>query len=150
MLNWKVAFILFWIFTLGGAIMEHLAYYFSTTKKALANPIITGFPLYGFAGLSILYLNELLGLDKRSWILRFLLYGIWLSLVEFLVGMLVGAGHANTNGLVESWDYSKNRFNIDGKVDLFHSFVYGILGFVVSIVNYRLNNTISQCFRLCI
>ena len=129
----KVNFILFWTFTLLGAIIEHIAYYLSSKKKTLSNPILTGFPLYGFCGLLVIYLDNYTILHQQSGIIKFITFSIILSTIEYITGILVNAGkNSNKNNIINSWNYSNNFMNIDGKIDLLHTIFFGLCGYLIA------------------
>jgi uncharacterized membrane protein len=126
--------VLFMIYSYGGATLEHLNYYFGGTQpKALANPIITGFPIYGMGAYMLIWLNDML--DKHqihNCLIKFFLFATILTIFEYCVGLIVGAGSKSyVNGMVASWDYSKQPFNLNGIVSLKHFVVWGILGLIL-------------------
>ena len=43
--NFWVYLILFMVYSVGGSILEHIAYFVSPKKKMINNPILTGFPI---------------------------------------------------------------------------------------------------------
>ena len=131
--------ILFFFYSFLGAVLEHISYYGSDTKKELSNPIITGFPLYGFGALLIIFINEKLKVMgwENNLLIQFMFFGIALSVLEYIVGVYVGAGKDSyQNGRVNAWDYSGEFMNIDGKISLRHFISWGILGIIL----VRLNN----------
>lgn len=139
--------VVFMIYSTFGAIFEHLMYGFSSKTKVLANPVLTGFPLYGSGAYLIVSLNYMmnnLNLPKPSTlpgiVLRFLTFGIVLTTVEYAVGVYVGAGKnsKDENGNVHSWDYSNHKFNYKGIITPIHFVIWGILGLVLSHVHPKL------------
>lgn len=148
--------ILFFFYSFFGAILEHAAYYAgslsdpSVPKKALANPVITGFPIYGMGAYMVI-------LTKRWFVDRFnlpigvefLIYMSMFALFEYLIGWFVGAGEGSYtydetgNKLVNSWDYSKNPGNIDGKIDIIHSVIFAAVGLVVARVHPYLEEKVE-------
>lgn len=128
-------FLLFLIYSYLGATLEHLSYFFGNDKpKALTNPIITGFPLYGTGALIILLLAE--KMQNVHWSLQFLVYGFVMSLFEYIIGKIVGAGEKSyKNGMVWSWDYSNEKYNYEGIISLRHFVCWGILGLILTKIN---------------
>lgn len=144
--------ILFFFYSFLGAVLEHLSYYFGGgTPKELSNPIITGFPLYGFGALLIIFINEKLKVMgwENNFLIQFMFFGIALSVLEYLVGVYVGAGKDSyRNGRVSAWDYSNEFMNIDGKVSLRHFILWGILGIILVRVNNYLIKKV-RCMVNC-
>lgn len=101
----------------------------STYKSILEKKIInSGFlhgpfcPIYGFGAVFMfLCLNNF----KSNLVLLFLISFLTLSIWEYIVGYLL-----EKILHTKYWDYSKNRFNISGRVCLLNSFFWGILGVV--------------------
>jgi len=144
--------IAFCIYSYLGATFEHLSYYFGKgPKKELANPIITGFPLYGIGAFLVVGLNEMLkrmGHDDNI-LIQFAVFATGLSVLEYIVGVYVGAGkNSYRNGMVKSWDYSDEFMNIDGKISLKHFIYWGIIGLIVIKIHYKLMTRI-RCAVHC-
>jgi len=77
-------------------------------------------PIYGFGALiMILFLGEF----ENNIVLLFLASFILLSIWEYIVGVYLEAVYKT-----KYWDYSNNKWNINGKVCLQNSFYWGILG----------------------
>lgn len=134
-------FYAFLVYSFLGASLEHVRYYAGRKlnpqthrPKALLNPIITGFPLYGVGALGIATLHNRVGLNKVPIPLQFLAYASVLSLFEYAVGKYVGAGPSSytKQGMIESWDYSRSKFNLGGIVSLNHFIGWGLLGLSVA------------------
>src|SRR5271170_5488550 len=129
MLDWIIAF---FVYSYLGASVEHINYNLlpHTKVKALTNPIITGFPLYGIGVFLLLGLHHYV--NDYSLIIQFFTYAIILSLLEFIVGMIVGAGKTSyENHMVSSWNYSKNKFNFMGLISLKHFILWGVVGLII-------------------
>lgn len=113
--------IYFIIYSFLGWILE------STVRTICERKIInTGFligpfcPIYGFGAIiMILFLNRF----ENNIILLFFISFIVLSIWEYIVGVLLEKLFKT-----KYWDYSKNRFNIKGRVCLTNSLAWGILG----------------------
>ena len=77
-------------------------------------------PIYGFGAIiMILFLNRF----ENNIILLFFISFIVLSIWEYVVGVLLEKLFKT-----KYWDYSKNRFNLKGRVCLTNSLAWGILG----------------------
>ncbi len=113
--------IYFIIYSFLGWILE------STVRTICERKIInTGFligpfcPIYGFGAIiMILFLNRF----ENNIILLFFISFIVLSIWEYVVGVLLEKLFKT-----KYWDYSKNRFNLKGRVCLTNSLAWGILG----------------------
>ena len=151
----KEHIIAFLIYSFFGAILEHMNYFItrllnpSKPYKALANPIITGFPLYAIGAYLAVSINNLF--SNQNIIIRILLIAIALSVLEYLVGLYVGAGKgsyvydSNGNRLIDSWDYSNKNYNIGGIISLDHFIIWGILGYIIITIHPKLINKLKGC-----
>ena len=113
--------IYFIIYSFLGWILESIVR--TICEKKIIN---TGFligpfcPIYGFGAIiMILFLNRF----ENNIILLFFISFIVLSIWEYIVGVLLEKLFKT-----KYWDYSKNRFNIKGRVCLTNSLAWGILG----------------------
>lgn len=120
----------FFLYSYFGASLEHINYYFSHTTKALANPIITGFPLYGAGAYMIILINNLLThYNIENLLIKFIVFAIILTILEYIVGIYVGAGQKSYQGsMVDAWDYSHESYNVDGIISLKHAILWGFAG----------------------
>ena len=138
--NVTLTIILFIFYSIVGALIEHAHYGVAqlidpenAPEKAWINPVVTGFPIYGLCALLVLGIYKAVIEPYRLGIVaEFVIYSATITLIELLVGIYVGAGKDSyIDGKVESWDYSKSRFNYDGKIDLYHTLGYGVLGILL-------------------
>ena len=127
--------------------LEEHAY--DTPTKALANPVITGFPIYGLGCFLLLLQRQLLVQAFRGkihwtvWtLLEFLSSAVLLASWEYAVGVYVGAGpdSYDQDGNVISWDYSDRFCNLHGKTDLQHAILFG----VAEVVLFRLHPRVKR------
>ena len=152
--------ILFMFYSLLGAMVEHIMYYFgslldpTTPGKAMANPILTGFPIYGIGAFSVAAMKyNIVDRFKMSIGTEFLLYAFVLMGMEAITGKIVGAGSTSYvkdsqgRNLVWSWDYSKNNYNLGGIVDPMHSIAFAIVGLIVARVHPVLEEKLSCLAR---
>ncbi len=84
-------------------------------------------PIYGFGLIIVYLLHGVLG--QTSFLIRLLVYLVALTLLELFGGLF--ARYVLKKDL---WDYSKNRFNLLGIIDLKHSIFWMILGTLVSYI----------------
>ena len=120
--------ILFSIYSFIGWLLESV--YRSITQR---RPINAGFlygpfvPIYGFGAGFIVILEYAF----RSWhiVPQLFMYGIVLTLVEYVVALLF-----ETVFKLKLWDYSRNRFNIQGRVCLLFSGFWAALALVFVLV----------------
>lgn len=67
-----------------------------------------------------------------------------MSILEYLVGIYVGAGNKSYKGtMVDSWDYSREAYNLDGKISLKHAVLWGIAGLVLIYLHPKLMQLIK-------
>jgi uncharacterized membrane protein/HD superfamily phosphodiesterase len=120
--------IYFAIYSFIGWIIELI--YRSLNNRKLVNP---GFlygpfvPIYGIGGIfvSLLYLQ----IHTYPVPLQFFVFALILTAIEYLTGEIFERFFQ-----LKLWDYSDNRFNINGKVSLLFSTGWGLLALIV--VNY--------------
>ena len=153
----RVLTVLFLFYTFAGAVAEHLSYFIGklfnpqAPNKALSNPIITGFPLYGIGALIILWLRGIVVAYQIPVVLEFLLYATALEFLEAGTGLIVRAGSRSYEmcegqRCVSSWDYSDGKWNILGIVDLRHFLLFGFAGMIVSRANPYVQNRVEKMF----
>lgn len=148
LVNYSIAFM---IYTYIGATLEHLSYAAQLVispnrpPKALANPIITGFPLYGIVAFLMIMLSDYLKrMDITNPIIKFLIYGTCVTIVEYFVGVSQGAGKGSVqNGHINAWDYSAEPFNYKGIISLRHFISWGILCLLLEKVHPIIMDKIS-------
>jgi Putative ABC-transporter type IV len=143
---WTSLIVIFLVFTLLGAVAEHLSYYFSSgPPKVLANAVVTGFPLYGIGAVLVWWLHKYV--VQAPLMMQFLLYGTVLSALELGAGVIVGAGpnSYDKHGGIISWDYSHNFGNLLGIIDVYHFFVFGVLGVATAYAADWIDDKVNQC-----
>ena len=113
----------FLVYSILGWIMESIVR--SISEKKLIN---TGFlkgpycPIYGIGAINMFSFLESF---KNSVIVLFIISFIVLTLWEYLVGVLL-----EKTFHTKYWDYSDQKFNIQGRVCLTNSICWGVLGVV--------------------
>lgn len=80
-------------------------------------------PLYGLAGLAILYLPP--GLSDGSLALVWLYFALAFCTLEYVAGALI----LRISGR-RIWDYTDRHLHLHGHTDLFHFFLWGTIGTV--------------------
>ncbi len=146
-LNYKAILLLFIVSTVIGAMTEHINYkFFNHTPKRLANPILTGFPIYGLGAVIAIVLYEYIGI-KGTIIYQFILFSVIFSIAEMIYGVIVGAGpNSYLNGMIKHWDYSDQPFNFRGLISLELVIMWGIAGVVIArIYPLVMNSICSLC-----
>lgn len=125
----------FMVYSYLGATLEHIRYFLSHERKALANPIITGFPLYGVGAFIVIGVHSKVQLGIVG---SFLLYACLLTLLEYLVGKYItNAGKVSADGLVNSWNYNGRI------ISPFHFIAWGLLGTLVTYIHPKLSHGIN-------
>lgn len=114
-------FIYFFIYSIFGWVLESV-YKTIYEKKWVNSGFLHGplCPIYGTGAIMmILFLSSF----KNNIFLLFLVGFVVLSIWEYFVGWLLEKLF-NT----KYWDYTKNKFNIKGRVCLYNSIIWGLLG----------------------
>ncbi|BDU51315.1 putative ABC transporter permease [Haliovirga abyssi] len=89
-------------------------------------------PIYGIGALTVVWINNSLNNGKFDNIaLKSLIFFIILTIIEYIVGELLEMIYK-----VKLWDYSKDRFNIGGKVCLKFSLAWMVLAIIF---NYEIH-----------
>ncbi len=121
--NFQIYFLLFLTYSCLGWIMEVIATY-PDTKKFVNRGFLIGpyCPIYGYCSIAmILLLNNV-----KSNILLFLLCIIVCSIGEYATSYIMEKMfHARW------WDYTKHKFNLNGRICLSNCLAFGILGFLL-------------------
>lgn len=122
-MNLEVLYILFWLYSCLGWIME-------TTLVSIQSQkfINRGFylgpycPIYGTGALLLLFLKNY----QNDPFIVFILAILICSLVEYITSYLMEQIYK-----VRWWDYSNRFFNIKGRICLFNSICFGFLGMLI-------------------
>jgi len=113
-------YLLFWIFSMFGWIMEIVVC--SIDERKLVN---RGFllgpycPIYGFGGVAMLILYPY----REDPLVCFILALVICSVIEYISGYLMEKIFK-----VRFWDYSKESFNLNGRICLRNAIAFGFLG----------------------
>lgn len=130
-------FILFLIYSFIGWIIDIIGGYFDT-KKIINRGFLIGpwCPIYGIASLCMI---TIINQYKSNLLLFFTLTVLIASLIEYFVSY-------SMEKLFRArwWDYSRNSFNINGRICLLNSIFFGILGtLLIYIINPALETIIK-------
>ncbi len=123
MFDLKVLFLLFIIYSVTGWIIEVIATY-PDTKCFVNRGFLIGpyCPIYGNCAIAMILLLH----NIKDPILLFILSIIICSVGEYVTSYLMEKiFHARW------WDYTKNKFNINGRICLTNSLAFGVLGFLL-------------------
>jgi len=121
--------LLFTIFIFGsfiGFILENLYTIIIKGNYALRQGLIYEplIPIYGLGALTMYFLLKDKQKTDKFLILKIFIIGFLAgSLIEYICSYM----QQNIFGTI-SWDYSKKMFNINGRINLFHSILWGLLG----------------------
>ena len=123
MFDLKVLFLLFIIYSVTGWIIEVIATY-PDTKCFVNRGFLIGpyCPIYGNCAIAMI----------------FLLHNVTNPILLFVLSILIcSVGEYVTSYTMEKifharwWDYSKNKFNLNGRICLVNSLAFGVLGFLL-------------------
>jgi len=120
-INWFYVLFLFNLLAIIGGILEIM--YMLVFKQRF---VIGGFlsapfrPIYGFGGLLLYFMPQYL---KKNNIFIFLSSLVICSIFEYITSFLL-----ELFCHIKIWDYSKFMLNINGRICLLHSCIWGILG----------------------
>ena len=90
-------------------------------RSLIYEPLI---PIYGIGALTMYFLLKIKQKENKYLILKIFIIGfIAGSTVEYICSYM----QQNIFGTI-SWDYSKKMFNLNGRINLFHSILWGHLG----------------------
>lgn len=123
MFDLKVLFLLFIIYSVTGWIIEVIATY-PDTKCFVNRGFLIGpyCPIYGNCAIAMILLLH----NIKEPILLFILSIIICSVGEYVTSYLMEKiFHARW------WDYTKNKFNLNGRICLVNSLAFGVLGFLL-------------------
>lgn len=123
MFDLKVLFLLFIVYSITGWIIEVIATY-PDTKCFVNRGFLIGpyCPIYGNCAIAMIFLLH----NLTNPILLFVLSILICSVGEYVTSYAMEKiFHARW------WDYSKNKFNLNGRICLVNSLAFGVLGFLL-------------------
>ncbi|MBR5369682.1 MAG: putative ABC transporter permease [Bacilli bacterium] len=118
-------FLIFFIYSIIGYIIEVTSCIIITKKFTMSRGYLLGpyIPVFGFGALLMV---TLLSKYKNDVIVLFILSGFLCSAVEYFVSLLMELIFK-----LRWWDYSKDKFNINGRICLRNGFLFGIGGVII-------------------
>ena len=134
--------IIFFVYSILGYIAEVI--YCSIGQRHLVN---RGFlygpwlPIYGFGGLVVkIFLEPLASINILGPLLVFILSMVLTSIIEY-----IGSWGLEKAFSIKLWDYSKKKVNINGRVCLLNSTLFGIGGLAITyLINPPLEGLIDK------
>ena len=142
-MDFEVIFILFWLYSFLGFIIETI-YVSVQTKRFVNRGFLLGpyCPIYGTGAIFLLLLKDY----QTDPFVVFILSILICSIIEYITSYLMELIFK-----VRWWDYSKNKFNLNGRICLFNSICFGLLGMIlVCYLNPFFLNLISNLNDLTI
>lgn len=122
MINFMKFYLLFWIFSVFGWIMEEIVCSISEKKIVNRGFLIGPYcPIYGFGGLIMIFLIPY----KNEPLICFILAAVLCSVLEYITSYIMEKIYK-----VRFWDYSNDSFNINGRICLRNSIAFGLLGLI--------------------
>lgn len=139
---------IFMLYSVAGSILEHIMYYLHPTKKkAMFNPIMEGFPMYGAALYIIIGVHNAIGKTLHPAI-QFAIYTGIAVLVEYTVGINIGAGSGRngvaSDGYIKTWDYTNDKYNYKGVIKLSNALLFGVLAMIVTRIHPHIKSAVDK------
>ena len=128
--NFLYVFLLFTIYSIIGYIVEVLTVSICTKKMTCSRGFLIGpyIPIYGMGTISIV---KLLSKYQNDILVLFVMSTIICTIIEYLTSLLMEKIFK-----LRWWDYSDKNFNINGRVCLTNSVLFGFGGIIImKIVN---------------
>ena len=118
-------FLVFFVYSVIGFIIEITSCFIFTKKFTMSRGYLLGpyIPVFGFGALIMVYL---LGKYRNDILVLFVLSAVLCSAVEYFTSLLMEKIFK-----LRWWDYSKDKFNINGRICLRNGFLFGIGGVVI-------------------
>ena len=128
MYNLMYLFLIFFIYSVIGFIIEITSCFIFTKKFTMSRGYLLGpyIPVFGFGALLMV---SFLGKYRDDVVTLFVLSAVLCSVVEYFVSLLMEIIFK-----LRWWDYSKDKFNINGRIWLRNGLLFGLGG--VLIVRY--------------
>lgn len=118
-------FLIFFIYSFLGWIIETISCSVIAKKKVLNRGFLIGpyIPIYGTGALvMILFLTEY----KKDPFVLFCMAVVYCSLIEYITSYLM-----EKLFLARWWDYTNKKFNLNGRICLNNSLLFGVLGVIL-------------------
>lgn len=136
-MNFVVIFILFWLYSILGFLMETTVVSVKTKKYVNRGFLLGPYcPIYGSGSILLLILKSY----QNDPLVVFILSIFICSLLEYITSYLMELIFK-----VRWWDYSDRLLNINGRICLFNSICFGFLGmFIVCFLNPIFMNKLNS------
>ena len=129
----------FFIFSFLGWIIETIFCYIVdgifTKRGFLYGPIC---PIYGWGSLLLIIYLEHTN-HTINYVKMFFLFIVIFSFFEYFVGFTLDALFSET-----WWDYSESKYNINGRITLLNSFLWGVITVLFTKIIYPIVNKIKE------
>ena len=123
MINFKILFLLFLTYSIIGWLMEVIVTIIEDKELVNRGFLIGPYcPIYGVCSISMILLLNKVNNPILLFILSILICSIGEYLTSFILEKVFKA---------RWWDYSKKKFNLNGRICLQNCLIFGILGFIV-------------------
>lgn len=123
-------YLMFWIFSIFGWIIEIIVCSIDERKFVNRGFLLGPYcPIYGFGGVSMLILYPY----RNDPLVCFILALVICSVIEYITGYLMEKIYK-----VRFWDYSKEPFNLNGRICLRNAIAFGFLGMLSTSYIYPL------------
>ncbi|MDD2518276.1 MAG: putative ABC transporter permease [Bacilli bacterium] len=138
-MNWFLFYYsLFMIYSFFGWVFE--TFFVSLGKKKFANRGFLIGPYCPIYGLSAVFIILLASKYKENFLLLFIIIMLIAAIVEYLTSYIMEKAFR-----ARWWDYSTQRFNLNGRICLQNLIFFGLLGsFMIYILNPPLTNFINN------
>lgn len=125
MYNLMYFFLIFFVYSVIGFIIEIISCFIITKKFTMSRGYLLGpyIPVFGFGALLMV---TLLSKYENDIITLFVLSAVLCSAVEYFASLLMEKIFK-----LRWWDYSKDKFNINGRICLRNGFLFGIGGVII-------------------
>jgi uncharacterized membrane protein len=118
-------FLIFIVFGIVGWIINS-SYRSITQKKFISGTVLSSFFTYGFGGLGVIFIYQFLDINIFLQIILATFLVIFVELISGIFSLKIMKKRY--------WDYSKNKFNFMGHIDVLHSFYWLILMIILRII----------------
>ena len=126
MYNLMYLFLIFFFYSVVGFIIEITSCFIFTKKFTMSRGYLLG-PYIPVFGIGALIMVTILDKYKNDVIVLFILSAVLCSAVEYFVSLLMELIFK-----LRWWDYSHDKFNLNGRICLRNAFLFGVGGVVIT------------------
>ena len=126
MYNLLYLFLIFFFYSVVGFVIEITSCFIFTKKFTMSRGYLLG-PYIPVFGIGALLMVTVLDKYKEDIIVLFILSAVLCSAVEYFVSLLMELIFK-----LRWWDYSNDKFNLNGRICLRNAFLFGIGGVVIT------------------